>query len=212
MERELYEQQQDYLENVVKAEVEERLLVSERQSTDSLAAEFTEGVFAAKVATLRRRYPAVVFLRRDGNCFVRAFATGLLMHVRTADEAERARVTQLFRDSLEYAVSQGGYERFILEDFHEVLLEQLEAAAAPGCSEASVLERMRAAETSDYCVMFLRCVVGAALCHHQDLYLSFLPDVASMRDYVKAEIEPMGREVLICLFVFSFFGSFSHTV
>ncbi len=195
MDRELYEQQQDYLDNVVRAEVEERPLVSARMSTSALSAEFAEGVFAAKVASLRRRYEAAVFLRRDGNCFVRAFVTGLLLHLRKTDATERARLTELFRGSLEYACSQGGYEQFILEDFHDVLMERVEAAGAEGASEESVLEQMRTAELSDYCVMFMRCLVGAVMMQRQEQYLSFLPDVARMRDYVKSEIEPMGREV-----------------
>ncbi len=198
MDRELYEQQQAYLDNVVRAEVEERPLVSARLSTAVLAAEFGEGVFAAKVASLRRRYEAAVFVRRDGNCFVRAFVLGVLLHLRVAEAAERARLTELFKGSLEYACSQGGYEQFILEDFHDVLMERLAAAMAAGATEESVLEEMRTAELSDYCVMFMRCLVGAVMCQRQDQFLSFLPDVARIRDYVKAEIEPMGREVIFC--------------
>merc|ERR1711991_333087 len=188
-----YNAQQAFLEEAKKDEAA-KPLVSGFLPVAALREQFPEpGVFRAKVEHLCKTYSSVVFMRRDGNCFIRGFATGLLLFLRNhATTTEGKRLLEALKGSLKFACEHG-YEEFILEDFHDVFIEAAEAAIkAP--SDNAVLEQMAVAETSDYVVMFLRCLVGAYMKSRPELFLSFLPDVVSMADYVKSEVEPMGRE------------------
>jgi ubiquitin thioesterase protein OTUB1 len=163
----------------------------QRVPISELRTEFKDGIFLAKSNWLAGQYTQMIQLRRDGNCFVRAFATGLMLHLQRSSKEEQERVLALFANALDFVCSSGGYESFVVEDFWETFVDMLRSACRS--SEDEILERMNGMD-SDCCVTFLRCLIGAVMCEKQDLFLSFLPDVFSMRDYVRSEIDVMGRE------------------
>jgi hypothetical protein len=114
-----------------------------------------------------------------------------MLHLRRSAEPERTRVLDLFKGCLGFVCSNGGYEEFVVEDYHETFCDLLRAACEG--SDEDILSRMNSGE-SDYCVTFLRCLIGAIMCGKEDFFLSFLPDVFQMRQYVRSEIDVMGRE------------------
>ncbi len=140
---------------------------------------------------MTKKYSGLIQLRRDGNCFVRAFAAGVMLHVKRSGQEERQRVIDLFNGCLDFVCAKGGYEAFVVEDFFDTFMELLRFAC--GSSEDEILDRLNGME-SDCCVTFLRCVIGAVMCDREAVYLSFLPDVFNMRTYVRAEVDVMGRE------------------
>lgn len=96
--------------------MKKRPLVSAVLPASELQRDFSDGIFAKKCVFLGTKYRGVIQLRRDGNCFVRAFATGVLLYLkRCSDEAERERVIRVFADSLSFVCEKGGYESFVVE-------------------------------------------------------------------------------------------------
>ena len=190
---ELFNQNSAHLEAAQKEELEKPLLSARLPLRPALEAQFPEaGVFRAKVAHLAQHYGQVVFVRRDGNCFLRAFAAGLLLHLRRADEKEKERLTSLFKSTLTFCVANG-YEEFIVEDFVEAFQEMM-VAALKADSDDAVLEIMRGPE-SEYAVMLFRCVIGASMRHKSEFFHSFLPEnIGSVEEYIKEEVDPMNHE------------------
>lgn len=189
----MWAEQQEFIKNEVQADIESRPLVSERMTTRSLVEEYAgaDVLFQKKTLFLSRRYRFIYFIRRDGNCFIRAFCLGVLLHLLRSPSSERSRVMNTLQSLLSLCVSQG-YEEWLVEDFHEALLEEAKKAVEEGATEEGVVERARSAETSEWCVMLLRCVAGAKMMEAEERYGSFVG--ADVKTYVKQEVEPMGKE------------------
>ena len=184
-----WKQQQDFL----KKEQESRPLLSDKMSTETLVEEFKDAsdVYKKKTAYLKDSYSSIYFVRRDGNCFIRSSVLGIFLYLSRCPKEEKDRIMKIIQDTLKYAVS-GGYDEFILEDFSEVMIE--EATFALTAKEEDIVARLQQKETSDYVVMFLRFVIAVYMKDHAENFISFIPEATDMAQYVRSEIEPMGRE------------------
>ena len=190
----LVNQNRSFLEEAQQSELSKPLVSAMLPLADELKAQFPEpaSIFAAKSRHLAKSFNHIVFVRRDGNCFVRGFATGLLLHLRKSSALEQEEILATFQEALKFCAAHG-YEEFIVEDFHEMWLEIMHESIR--CeSDESVLEIMRDDSKSSYAVMLFRCIIGASMRASSESYLSFLPDVSDIDSYVKEEIDPMGRE------------------
>jgi ubiquitin thioesterase protein OTUB1 len=95
--------------------------------------------------------------------------------------------------SLDFCVSNGA-SRFVLEDFHEPLVDTLKwiAEAKTPLTPEQLVERLVDPEVADYIVYYCRALVSA---HFYGNWAQFehilLPSVDL---YIKANVEPMGRD------------------
>lgn len=188
----LIQQQKEELE----AEIARRPLVCPLEPMSSLAREYAHAsdVFRSKVAYLCNTYRGIHYIRGDGNCFVRGAAVfGLLNYLRVAEPHVRDAVVAVLKGSCQRMVSVG-YSEFVVEDFYDAFMDEVKLCVEDGQSEQHLIERLQDKSVSDYCVMFMRFFIATIMLENEADWISFAPNHATMRDYVKAEIEPMNTE------------------
>ena len=79
-----------------------------------------------------RGYKHIRRLRRDGNCFYRAFLFQLFEHYSLHMETHKAQYDKLIKiveDSKDDLVTNAGYDSIVIEDFHEIFLDNLKKLA-----------------------------------------------------------------------------------
>merc|ERR1719206_171070 len=110
------------------ADIEAQPLVSGQLSLDVLLAEFSEHAnFSRQMKSLiaGERHRAYRQMRRDGNCFYRAFLLGLFEKIEAnQDQQLLASVTELVTDSLHRSI-QFGFEGYTIEDFYYAFMDEL---------------------------------------------------------------------------------------
>lgn len=205
----------------IKKEAAKRDFVCDREDIAVLAEELKHDTAELKARSLAASYSGIRRVRGDGNCFVRAFGFGLLEHLigqQTAVAAGKMtsptalpEVMAMVSASKDLLLSEG-FSEFI-EDFWEVLVEQLEhvatgdyavtaeAAEASGKTIAEVqkeaMARLRAAfndqSITEYVICYLRLMTSAFLQRNAALYEFFLEGV-TMKEFCLRDVEPMAVE------------------
>ena len=113
----------------ITAEIEKQPLVSDKRSLKLLLAEFKDhNNFTRQMNTLiaESRHASYRQMRRDGNCFYRAFLLGLFETIEaTQDLPLLQRVSENVMTSL-HRVLKFGYESFTIEDFYYQFMDELQ--------------------------------------------------------------------------------------
>lgn len=113
--------------------------ISELLETQLVLNEYIETKFEDSFSTLikpvsegGRGYTHIRRLRRDGNCFYRAFLFQLFEHYAmnmNTDEQTKlnyAKLVNVIIESKEDLVKNGGYDEIVVEDFYDTFLEALQ--------------------------------------------------------------------------------------
>ncbi|KAI9356562.1 peptidase C65 Otubain-domain-containing protein [Zopfochytrium polystomum] len=166
-----------------------------------LAAEYAAAdspLFLAKIASLTADHPdgTLRAVRKDGNCFFRAFGFRLCELVvtdrlRAAPSSSQWRTAVLRRvEESRQALKSAGYDPIVTEDFFEPFDEALKAESVD-----ALLEKFQIEYISDTIVCYLRLVTAATLKLNEDLYSAFILDkYPTLNDFIGAEVEPMNIE------------------
>lgn len=91
-------------------------------------------------------------------------------------------------------MSTNQWAEFVVEDFYEAFLEEVNLCIEGKQTEAGLIERLQDKSVSDYCVMFMRFFMATIMLENEETFISFVSNYPTMRDYVRAEIEPMNTE------------------
>ena len=86
-------------------------------------AEYAENKFENCFDQLYARYKTVRRLRRDGNCFYRAFLFQLFEYFAKTKNEQYTAFLKCIEDSKQDLMTNGGYEEIVIEDFYETFLE-----------------------------------------------------------------------------------------
>ena len=185
----------------IRDEQAQRPLVGSREPLSSLMDDFVGAAPAlvSKCEALAKSHSHVRRMRRDGNCFFRAFLFGLLERLIGRPEACAA-AKKRFGDYGKKLV-EAGYQEFVFEDALELLQECIDkCAGAPGpMDESSVVTLESAlcdAVTSNHLVMLLRMVASCEVSRRAEFFEPFIQgahdcDVESFR---RRFVEPMDEE------------------
>ncbi|CCG83040.1 putative Ubiquitin thiolesterase [Taphrina deformans PYCC 5710] len=123
--------------------------------------------------------------RGDGNCFYRAFATGLL-----ADRSiGRDTLTAVLAGS-SAVLDAGGFSPLVYEDFLDGFTRLVRRAR----TVESVLAAMNEPEESNSAVVLLRFLTSAYVKAHPEGYAGYLLDGEVLTDWCERWIEAMGSE------------------
>lgn len=148
-------------------------LVSTLLDFSALEAEYMHGlpVYKSKVAYLKSSCLNMRTVKKDGNCFYRAFAfrfCELLRHNYRLEwytqVLEKAKATKELMTTM-------GYDMSLLEDFYEPFHDAITQCEEP---EEKLLERFTTPHVSDTIVCYLRLVTAALLKRDRDLYEAFV--------------------------------------
>jgi len=169
---------------------------------DTLSTEYASAdpKFQTKIQNLKKKYVSIRRVRRDGNCFYRAFGFALLEHLlQTGDQKDALRLEKLIHDVLPKMINIGGYPELTLEFFHETTLEQFQNLTSGQLTLDNLLESFRDFSTSNSIVTFLRLLTGTSLKENADVYAPFLlVDHLTIDSFCASEVEPMAKEADHC--------------
>lgn len=152
--------------------------------------------FLAKLEGAKAKYGMLRRVRGDGNCFYRAYLFGCLeWYARAEEGAERAAFRAAVEGSMRPLLDAGQSE-FVLEPFWETIMDEIkhidEQERRPTGDELAA--RFAQREVSDYAVAYARLVVGGHMLRNEALFEAFLGGSQTVRQFVAAEVEPMGKD------------------
>mmetsp|Transcript_28711 Transcript_28711/g.46434 ORF Transcript_28711/g.46434 Transcript_28711/m.46434 type:complete len:255 (-) Transcript_28711:1968-2732(-) len=156
----------------------------------SLSSELEKSqMFTKKMPSVEKKYGGIRRVRGDGNCFFRGFMFRYL-EILIENEAERKRVTELVRGSLDYLLLVG-YEKVSIETFYDVVLDMLEGLGG----ETDIQKLFSDDGESDYVVWYCRLLCAGFLKHNEDRFMPFITGLYSnIADFCSKEVEPMGKD------------------
>ncbi|KAI8916152.1 peptidase C65 Otubain-domain-containing protein, partial [Gorgonomyces haynaldii] len=183
-----------YERQIKEQQTKDTPLVSSLLDFSALEAEYENGelVYRNKIQHLKSTCLNMRTIKKDGNCFYRAFAFRLCELVRQHYQMPwYYKIVERAKQSRELMTTMG-YDMSLLEDFWEPFGEILDK---PEESEDKLLERFQTDYVSDTIVCYLRIVTAALLKRDRDLYEAFILDsFPTLEDFLATSVEPMGVE------------------
>lgn len=148
--------------------------------------------FEAKLQSLSSSYGSVCPIRADGNCFYRAYLYSIIKTSLEGGALDSLRTKFI---SLSVFCKSNGYDAFAVDEFHELLDEQLRILQANPTLTTLHAEIFSDPSIDGYMIAFMRCVCGAALKKWSDDYSPFLPEeYSAIEEFVRKEVDPMYRD------------------
>ncbi|KAJ4456004.1 putative ubiquitin thioesterase OTUB1 [Paratrimastix pyriformis] len=132
-------------------------------------------------------------VKRDGNCFLRAFGFQCMHQLITVGSPEekahfRDRLAKIYATLLTFP----DMSPMILDDFYEPLRDMADAIVAGTLTADDLLQKFNDPMESDFLVMFLRLVIVAHLRTNHEFYAPFCG--GSVEAFCTTDVQPMGRE------------------
>ncbi|KAF7232203.1 hypothetical protein EG68_09637 [Paragonimus skrjabini miyazakii] len=151
-------------------------------------------VYLEKLDILKKKYSGIRRLRRDGNCFYRAFGFAYIEYLSTGKRLkEAARLKSKCDDCRDTLISLG-YTQFTVEDFHEQFTAMVDRFTIEEGSLEELEETFNNQAFSDYYVVFLRLLVSAYMQKNATFYADFIDEGRTINQFCETEVEPMARE------------------
>ncbi|KAI8927046.1 peptidase C65 Otubain-domain-containing protein [Entophlyctis helioformis] len=147
-------------------------------------------IFLEKIHHLKQTSNGIRNIRKDGNCFYRAFAyrlSELLFSLRdkpwyTALHERASATKELMNTS--------GYDLTFLEDYYEVFMKAV--TIGPETTPETMMELFRSDYEGEMIVWFLRFITAAHLKQERDMYEAFVLDsYPSLDMFIRECVEPM---------------------
>ena len=89
----------------------------------------------------------------------------------------------------------GGYDSFAIDDFHDLIQEQLIALESTPSLNTLENEVFTDPSVDGYMIAFMRCCTGAYMKMHADEFSGFMPSsFASVENFVRNEVDPMFKD------------------
>ncbi|KAJ3309162.1 OTU domain, ubiquitin aldehyde binding [Boothiomyces sp. JEL0838] len=141
-------------------------------------------IYHSKLIHLKSSGCKMRTIKKDGNCFYRAFAFRFCELVRDQPPELKDKLIQKCVSTKDL-LAQTGYDLSILEDFYDPFYEALS-------SDKDLLEIFTTEYLSDTIVCFLRILTAALLKRDRELYEVFVLDsYPTLEAFISACVEPM---------------------
>ena len=173
---------QDYENELRKAINESMPFISDLQPLNLMQHEFGDSKFVKCFDALQQRYTQIRRLRRDGNCFYRAFLYQIFEHfVLSGCGTDYNNFIKMLKESKDDLVKEGGYDLIVIEDFFDCFLEEVEKLAKVEKSKAQehCLKVLSNHEQANYIIMYSRFMAATYLKKNAIMFEDFVGDVAS---------------------------------
>lgn len=183
-------------ENQLRQEIELTTpLVSELKPIQSLIEEYKDSIFANSIKTICDKYKFIKYVRRDGNCFYRAYIYRLFEHCCINNDVttynEVLKKIEGCKDLLEF----NGFEWIVVEDFYNVFVQQFKLIMTLNNEDRKpYLEILFSdKEKGNYMIAFLRIYISAYIKENRLLYENFIFD-EDLDSWCRREVEPIDVE------------------
>lgn len=183
-------------ENEIRNEIELTTpLVSELFPIEHLYKDFENSEFEKAIPKISEKYEKIRTVRRDGNCFYRAYLYRLFEELGTKkDQYLNEHLTKIVTDSKDLTEKQG-ISWIVFEDFYTLFLEEINRAFTIHVdSIREYLDKLFSnKEKSNYLIVFVRLFISAYLKENRILYESFIFD-DEFNTWVQREVEAIDNE------------------
>ncbi|KAJ3343374.1 OTU domain, ubiquitin aldehyde binding [Gonapodya sp. JEL0774] len=166
--------------------------VSEPAGLEALESEYAGGaeIFGKKLAQLKTEFPRYRSIRKDGNCFYRAFGWRLAELLWSgANTAWHDTAKAILISSIDI-LTASGYEQAMVQDFYDTFLSAMKLRESP--NESSGLAVFQDEYASATTICHLRLCTGAELKRNRDIYEGFAE--VPIDEFVTQAVEPMALE------------------
>ena len=182
-------------ENQLKKEINESMpFISDLTDLAVLKEEYAQNKFEDCFDALYGRYKRVRRLRRDGNCFYRAFLFQVFEHfILTDDKTQYAKFVQVVEASEKDLMDNCGYDEIAIDDFYQEFVTALKKLADVPKADATkhLMELLCNHEAANYIIMYARFMTACYLKTNAIIFEGFVGDVAA---FCQSEVEQLDVE------------------
>jgi len=196
----------------ITAEIEKQPIVSEQRKLTSLLTEFKDHAnFTRQMNALiaSEHHSSYRQMRRDGNCFYRAFLLGLFETIEnTRDLTLLTTVSEHVMTSLHRSL-KFGFEQFTIEDFYYEFMDELQFyqrklesmrngsviyKAQDGHGNTAI-ERLANPHHAQYLIFWARMLASLHMREHEEDFAPFIPqDSGGFAAWLKSDVEAIKSE------------------
>jgi ubiquitin thioesterase protein OTUB1 len=186
-------------ENAIKAEIEQTTpLISDQLEIQILLDDYKDNLeYANSVKIITEKYKYIRKVRRDGNCFYRAFIYRLFEYICMKND------NKLFNDILKKIegikdlTAKNGYDWMIVEDFYTVFYGEFcscfNSVNNNGVSVRDYMDNLfKDKEKGNYLIYFMRFCIAAYLKDNRQLYEMYIE--GDFDTWIRKEVEAIDNE------------------
>ena len=186
-------------ENAIKAEIEQTTpLISDQLEIQILLDDYKDNLeYANSVKIITEKYKYIRKVRRDGNCFYRAFIYRLFEYICMKNDIT------LFNDILKKIegikdlTAKNGYDWMIVEDFYTVFYGEFcscfNSVNNNGVSVRDYMDNLfKDKEKGNYLIYFMRFCIAAYLKDNRQLYEMYIE--GDFDTWIRKEVEAIDNE------------------
>ena len=186
-------------ENAIKAEIEQTTpLISDQLEIQILLDDYKDNLeYANSVKIITEKYKYIRKVRRDGNCFYRAFIYRLFEYICMKND------NKLFNDILKKIegikdlTAKNGYDWMIVEDFYTVFYGEFcscfNSINNNGVSVRDYMDNLfKDKEKGNYLIYFMRFCIAAYLKDNRQLYEMYIE--GDFDTWIRKEVEAIDNE------------------
>ena len=186
-------------ENAIKAEIEQTTpLISDQLEIQILLDDYKDNLeYANSVKIITEKYKYIRKVRRDGNCFYRAFIYRLFEYICMKND------NTLFNDILKKIegikdlTAKNGYDWMIVEDFYTVFYGEFcscfNSINNNGVSVRDYMDNLfKDKEKGNYLIYFMRFCIAAYLKDNRQLYEMYIE--GDFDTWIRNEVEAIDNE------------------
>ena len=186
-------------ENAIKAEIEQTTpLISDQLEIQILLDDYKDNLeYANSVKIITEKYKYIRKVRRDGNCFYRAFIYRLFEYICLKND------NTLFNDILKKIegikdlTAKNGYDWMIVEDFYTVFYGEFcscfNSVNNNGVSVRDYMDNLfKDKEKGNYLIYFMRFCIAAYLKDNRQLYEMYIE--GDFDTWIRKEVEAIDNE------------------
>ena len=187
----------DY-ENSIRKEIEQTTpLISEELNIGTLIDEYKSNEeYAKSVENISKKYKFLRKIRRDGNCFYRAFIFRLFEHICIKnDKALFEKIKQKILDVKELT-GRNGYDWVVVEDFYDLFLKEFTDCFNSLTFNITVRDYLDALfidkDKGNYLIYFIRFCIASYLKENKEKYQLYIE--GPFDNWVRNEVEAIDHE------------------
>ena len=187
----------DY-ENTIRKEIEETTpLISEDLNINILIDEYKSNEeYIKNIENICKKYKSIRKVRRDGNCFYRAFIFRLFEHICIKnDKTLFEKIKQKIIDAKELT-GKNGYDWIVVEDFYDLFLKEFTDCFNSLSNKTTVRDYLdtlfKDKDKCNYLIYFIRFCIAAYLKEQKEKYQLYIE--GSFDNWVRTEVEAIDHE------------------
>ena len=186
----------DY-ENNLRKELEQTPLISENISVNKLVDEYKSNEeYSKSVENISKKYKEIRKVRRDGNCFYRAFIFRLFEHICMKNNKELFEKIKQKIIGAKELTGRNGYDWIVVEDFYDLFLEEFNScfnSLEKNITVRDYLDNLfKDKNKGNYLIYFIRFCIAAFLKEKKEDYKMYIE--GPFENWVRNEVEAIDHE------------------